>query len=136
VPELEELVRIEITEPLPETGDLDVTYKIEGTVNIFDAVGAPPWVYAEVKKKDWYKPEIIEETSYERGFPLPISGSFKIDWKPKKVGIYEVTIVATPAPLSLPVVGVVPIVGKSDTMKITVAQKPEVGLEILSCIFA
>lgn len=130
-----EIVDIEITSPLPEEGVIDRTYRIEGTVKIAE-IGAPPWVYAEVKKKEWYKPEVVEETSYERGFPMPISGEFKIDWKPKKLGIYDVTIVATPAPLSLPVIGVPPILGESDMMKFTAVEKPEAGLEILACSFA
>ena len=41
MPELGELVEIEITKPLPESGGIDMTYKIEGTVKMFDAVGAP-----------------------------------------------------------------------------------------------
>jgi len=131
-----EIAKIEITSPLPEEGVVDRTYRIEGLVKVFDAIGAPPWVYAEVNKKDWYRPEIIEETDYKRGLPMPVSGDFKIDWKPEKTGIYEVTVVATPAPLSLPVIGVPPITGKSDMMKVTVSEKPEVGLEILACSFA
>jgi len=126
MPELE-IVDIEITVPLPSEGAVDYTYRIEGTAKMFDAVGAPPWVYAEVKKKDWYKPEVVEEVSYERGFPIPVTGKFTIDWKPKKLGIYDVTIVATPAPLSLPVIGVPPICGESDVMKITIAEKPVGG---------
>lgn len=133
---LEETVKVEITAPLPGEGVVGRTYRIEGTVKMFDAIGAPPWVYAEVKKKEWYQPEIAEETNYERGFPMPVSGDFKIDWKPGKTGDYEVTVVATPAPLSLPVIGVVPIVGKSDIMKVIIAAKPDVGLEILACNFA
>jgi len=136
MPGLEELVKIEISAPLPEEGAIDRTYRIEGTVKMFDAVGAPPFVYAEIQKKDWYKPEILEETSYERGFPMPISGEFKIDWTPKKTGIYDVTVIATPAPLSLPMIGVQPIVGKSDIMKFTAVEKPEAGIEILACSFA
>lgn len=122
MPELD-IVEIEITKPLPGEGAIDITYQIEGSVKI-DTVGAPPWVYAEVQKKEWYKPEIVEETSYERGFPIPISGDFSIEWKPKKPGIYEVTVVATPAPLPLPAIGLPPITGRSDMMKITVAEKP------------
>lgn len=135
MPELE-IVDIEITAPLPSEGAIDRTYRIEGTVKIFDAVGAPPFVYAEAHKKDWYKPEIVEETSYERGLPIPVTGKFTIDWTPKKTGIYDVTIIATPAPISLPIVGVIPVVGQSDIMKMTVAAKPEAGLEILACSFA
>ena len=115
MPELGELVEIEITKPLPESGGIDMTYKIEGTVKMFDAVGAPPWVYAEVRRKEWWKPE----------FPMPVTGSFSIDFKPKKESDYEVTVVATPAPLSLPVVGVFPITGKADMMKIRISEKPE-----------
>jgi len=125
VAELEELVDIEITKPLPETGAVDTTYKIEGTVKMFDAVGAPPWVYAEVRRKEWWKPEFIEEVTYERGFPIPVTGSFSIDIKPEKESDYEVTVIATPAPLALPVVGIFPITGKSDMMKIRIAEKAE-----------
>lgn len=135
MPELGELVKIEITKPLPATGAVDTTYKIEGTVKMFDAVGAPPWVYAEVRRKEWWKPEFIEEVSYERGFPMPLTGTFGIDFKPKKESDYEVTIVATPAPLALPVIGVVPVVGKSDMMKIRISEKPEgqyLNLKIVS----
>jgi len=135
MPELE-IVDIEITAPLPSEGAVDTTYRIEGTVKIAEKIGAPPWVYAEAKKKEWYKPEVVEETSYERGLPIPVTGKFTIDWKPKKTGIYDVTIVATPAPLSLPVIGVPPIMGKSDVMKFTAAEKAEAGLEILACSFA
>ena len=122
-----EIVKIEITAPLPGEGSIDRTYRIEGTVKMFDAVGAPPFVYAEVQKKEWWKPEVVEETSYERGFPLPISGEFSIDWTPTKTGIYDVTVVATPAPLSLPVIGVLPIIGKSDIMKFTAKEKAPVA---------
>lgn len=132
-----DIVKIEIATPLPSTGAVDTTYKIEGSVK-FEGIGAPPWVYAQVQKKDWYKPEILEETNYERGFPMPVSGHFTIEWKPGRAGIYEVTVVATPAPLSLPVIGVPPVVGKSDMMKITIGKAEEVAgeLEILSCSFA
>jgi len=130
-----EVVDIEITSPLPEEGVIDRTYRIEGTAKMAE-IGAPPWVYAEVKRKEWYKPEIVEETHYYRGLPMPVSGNFSIDWTPEKTGIYDVTVVATPAPLSLPVIGVPPIIGQSDVMKISIAAKPEVGLEIMSCSFA
>ena len=133
--ELEELVKIEITKPLPDTGAIDTTYKIEGSVKMFDAVGAPPWVYAEVRRKEWWKPEFIEEVSYKRGFPMPVTGDFSIDFKPEKESDYDVTVIATPAPLSLPVVGVFPITGKSDMMKIRIAEKPEgqfLNLQIVS----
>lgn len=119
-----DIVEIEITTPLPEEGAPDRTYKIEGTSKFHEDIGAPPWVYAEVQKKEWYKPEIVEETDYKRGFPMPISGEFSIEWKPEKEGIYEVTVVATPAPLALPMVGVPPIIGRSDMMKITITEKP------------
>jgi len=135
MPELEELVEIEITKPLPDTGAIDTTYKIEGSVKMFDAVGAPPWVYAEVRRKEWWKPEFIEEVSYKRGFPMPVTGDFSIDFKPEKESDYDVTVIATPAPLSLPVVGVFPITGKSDMMKIRIAEKPEgqfLNLQIVS----
>ena len=119
-PKAEGFVKIEITKPLPSSGIFGITYKIEGSAKLFDIIGALPWLYAEVKKKEWYLPEIIEEVSYERGFPIPITGDFTIDFKPEKGGDYEVTVVATPAPLPLPVVGVFPTVGKSGMMKIKV----------------
>jgi len=117
------IVEIEITEALPAGGSIGRTYRIEGTVKAFDVIGAPPWVYAEVRKKEWYQPGFIEETNYERGFPLPISGEFTIDWKPEKLGSYEISIIATPAPLSLPMIGVQPVVGKSDIMKIDIGEE-------------
>ncbi len=130
-----DVVKIEITKPLPEQGVADRTYRIEGTVKMFDAIGAPPWVYAEVKKKEWYEPAAVEEVDYKRGFPIPVTGTFSIDWKPEKTGDYEITVLATPAPLSLPVIGVPPIMGKSNIMKMTISAKPDVGLEILACSF-
>jgi len=119
-----EIVGIEITRPLPEEAVAGSTYKIEGSVKVFDAVGAPPFVYAEVKRKEWYKPEFAEEKEYIRGWPIPITGDFSIDFKPEKEGDYEVTVVATPAPLSLPVAGLFPILAESDVMKVAVGQKP------------
>ena len=119
-----DIVEIEITKRLPEQAVAGSTYKIVGSVKIFNAVGAPPWVYAEVKHKEWYKPEFLEDASYERGFPIPITGGFSIDFKPEKEGAYEVKVIATPAPLSLPSIGVWPTVGESDVMKVAVGQKP------------
>ncbi|GAI64721.1 unnamed protein product, partial [marine sediment metagenome] len=124
MPELGEIVAIELTQPLPSTAVVGTTYKIEGTAKAFDGVGALPWVYAEVRFKEWWKPEIVEEVSYKRGFPIPITGDFSIDFKPEKEGDYQVTVLATPAPLSLPVVGVFPITGKSDMMEVAVGEKP------------
>lgn len=121
------LVEIELTKAPPATANVGVTYTIEGNVKFMDVIGAPPWVYAEVQKKDWYKPEIIEETTYERGIPAPITGNFSITWKPTKTGIFEVTVVATPAPIALPVIGVPPVVGSSDMMKVTVG---EIGIDV------
>ncbi len=119
-----ELVAIELTKPLPSTAVVDTTYKIEGTIKMLEVVGAPPWVYAQVRLKEWWKPEVAEEVSYERGFPIPVTGTFSIDFRPEKEGDYQVVVLATPAPLSLPVVGVFPITGKSDTMKVVVGERP------------
>ncbi len=130
--ELEELVKIEITKPLPPTGVAATTYKIEGTVKMFDAIGAFPWVYAEVKKKKWYLPEAIEETSYERGFPIPVTGNFTVEFTPDEGADYEVTVLATPAPLSLPVVGVFPITGKSAVMKVEIAKPTAADIRNIS----
>jgi len=109
-----DLVEIEITRPLPETcfiGD----YKLEGTVKVA-GIGAPPFVYAEVKPLG-----VVGEVTYERGLPKPISGEFSIDLRFTNIGSYEITVLATPAPLPLPVIGVEPVIGKSDTMAIEVA---------------
>ena len=119
-----EFVGIEITKPLPATAVVESTYKTEGSVKVFGAVGAPPFVYARVRRKEWYKPEFAEDASYNRGWPAPVSGKFTIEFKPEKEGEYEVTIVATPAPLALPAVGVFPVLAESDVMKVAVGQKP------------
>jgi len=119
-----EFVGIEITKPLPEEAVAGSTYKIEGSVKVFGAVGAPPFVYAEVKYKEWYKPDWAEEKEYTRGWPIPITGDFSIEFKPEKEGDYEVTVVATPAPLSLPIAGLFPILAEGDAMKVSVGQKP------------
>jgi len=118
-----DLVKIEITTPLPAEVTVDRTYKIEGIATVTEGIGPPPFLYAEIQKKDWYKPEILEETTYERGFAIPIGGSFSIKWEPAKAGKYEVIVVATPAPLSLPVIGVPPVVGRSDMMSVTTVEE-------------
>ena len=128
-----DIVAIEITTPPPEEATAGTPLTIKGVARFADQVGPPPWVYAEVKKKDWYKPEILEETTYERGFPIPVSGTFSIEWTPKKPGIYEITVVATPAPLPLPVIGVPPITGQSDMMRVvTGAAEGATELKIVS----
>jgi len=118
-----DIVKIEITTPLPAETAVGRTYEIEGVAILTDEIGPPPFLYAEIQKKEWYKPEEIEETTYERGFAMPIGGSFSITWRPTKAGQYEVTVVATPAPLSLPVIGVPPIVGRSDMMSVTAIEE-------------
>ncbi|GAI98548.1 unnamed protein product, partial [marine sediment metagenome] len=85
-----EIVGIEITKPLSDKAVVDSVYKIEGAVKIFDAMGAPPFVYAKIRRKEWYKPEIAEEVSYERGWPVPGTGDFSIEFKPEKEGEYKV----------------------------------------------
>jgi hypothetical protein len=119
-----EIVGIEITKPLPEDAVAGSTYKIEGSVKVLDAVGAPPFVYAEVKHKEWYKPDWAEDKDYIRGWPIPITGGFSIDFKPEKEGDYEVKVIATPALIPLPAIGVWPTLGESDVMKVAVGQKP------------
>jgi hypothetical protein len=118
------LAGIEITKPLPAEAVAGSTYKIEGSVKLFDVVGAPPFVYAEVKHKEWYKPDFAEEKDYIRAWPVPITGGFSIDFKPEKEGDYEVKVIATPALIPLPAIGVWPTVGESDVMKVSVGQKP------------
>jgi len=117
-----DIVKIEITTPLPAEVTVGRTYEIEGVATIAGEVGSPPFLYAEIQKKDWYKPEILEETTYERGFAMPIGGSFSIKWEPEKAGKYEVTVVATPALLPLPVIGVPPVVGQSDMMSVNTVE--------------
>lgn len=116
-----DIVGIEITAALPSECIVEMAYKVEGAAK-FLAVGAPPWVYLEVKKKEWYEPGPIEQwvATYERGFPMPVTGTFSIEWTPAKEGEYELRVVATPAPLALPVIGVPPITGQSDVMKVSV----------------
>ena len=118
------IVVIEITKPLPEKAVVDSIYRIEGSVKLLDAVGAPPFVYAKIRRKEWYKPEVAEEVSYERGWPVPGTGNFSIEFKPEKEGEYKVSIVATPAPLALPVAGVFPVLAESDVMEVAVGEKP------------
>jgi len=108
-----DIVEIEITRPLPETCSVG-TYQLEGTVKVA-GIGAPPWVYAEVTPGSG-----LGEVTYERGLPKPISGEFSIDVRFTYTGDYEVTVLATPAPMPLPVVGVEPVVGKSAIMTVEV----------------
>ncbi|MBA7675730.1 hypothetical protein ES703_83967 [subsurface metagenome] len=122
-----DIVEIEITKPLPETCFVGLTYRLEGTVKLA-GIGVLPWVYAEVNPL-LLPLGVAGEVSYERGLPKPISGEFSIDLRFTDIGDYEVTVVATPAPLPLPIVGVEPVVGKSDTMKIKVAEAPPPGAE-------
>jgi len=117
-----DIVNIEITTPPPAQVTVGGTYKIEGKAIVGGVIGPPPWVYAQVRKKDWLKPEIIEETIYLRGFPMPIGGGVSIEWTPNKEGIYEITLVATPAPLPLPLIGVPPITGESDMVSVTAGE--------------
>jgi len=119
------LVEVEITKKLPETGVVGSAYKIEGNVKMFGAVGAPPFVYARVRRKEWYKPEIAEETSYNRGWPIPITGSFTVSFQPAKDGIYQVSVLASPAPISLPFIGVFPTLFESDAMRVDVGKVSE-----------
>ena len=99
-----EIVEIEITKRLPEEGVAESPYRIEGSVKAFGAIGAPPFAYAEVKYKEWYKPDWAEKKDYLRGWPGPFTGVFTIEFWPEKEGEYQVKVIATPAPLSLPAV--------------------------------
>jgi len=46
------------TIPPPETVSVGETYHIEGEAKFMGQLGAPPWVYLRVQKKEWnlYKP--------------------------------------------------------------------------------
>ncbi len=116
------LVEVDITKKLPATAVVGSVYKIEGNVKVFAAVGAPPFVYARARRKEWYKPEIAEETSYHRGWPVPITGGFTIGFQPEKDGNYKVAVLASPAPISLPLIGVFPTLFESDEMEVDVGK--------------
>ena len=119
-----EIVGVEITKKLPAKAVAASTYRIEGSVKLLDAVGAPPFVYAKIRHKEWFKPEAAEEVNYSRGWPVPITGGFSLDFKPDKEGEYQVTVVATPALIPLPVVGVMPTLAESEVMAVSVGQAP------------
>ena len=118
-----DIAKIEITKPLPETCFVGLTYRLEGTVKVA-GIGAPPWVYGEVKPLG-----VAGEVTYERGLPKPISGEFSIDLRFPYTGDYEVIVLATPAPLHLPVVGVEPVLGKSAIMTVEVVSVAPPGAE-------
>jgi len=61
-----EIVDIEITKPLPEKAVAESTYTIEGSVKMLDTVGALPWVYAEIKRKEWYLPHASKRGLLDR----------------------------------------------------------------------
>ncbi len=117
-----DIVEIEITRPLPETWSVGLTYQLEGTVKVA-GIGAPPFVYAEVT------PLRAGEVTYERGLPKPISGEFSIDLRFPYTGDYEITVLATPALLPLPVIGVGPVLGKSAIMTVEVVSVAPPGAE-------
>ncbi|MBA7580913.1 hypothetical protein ES708_22811 [subsurface metagenome] len=118
-----DIVEIEITRPLPGICSAGLTYHLEGTVKVA-GIGAPPWVYAEVTPLG-----IAGEVTYERGLPKPMSGEFSIDLRFTYTGDYEITVLATPAPQPLPVVGVEPVVGKSAIMTVEVVGVAPPGAE-------
>jgi len=116
---LEDTVKVEITAPPPSSVNVGEAYTIEGTGKLMGQVGAPPWIYLRVQKKEWWQPSALEETEFLRGFPLPTDGRVSIDWTPAEPGKYNVALVATPAPIPLPMIGVPPIMGESDTVNVT-----------------
>jgi len=89
---------------------------------LLSAVPALPWIYLEINRKALYEPEGTEKwfASYEQGIPMPGTGNFTIDWRPGREGEYEVRAIATPAPLDAPLIGITPITGASEVMKVTV----------------
>ena len=112
-------VDVKITTPPPSVVDVGKVYTIEGTAKIGGALGAPPWIYLRVQKKEWYQPSALEDTEFIRGYTLPTDGKVSIDWTPAEPGKYNVALVATPAPMSLPFIGVPPIMGESETVNVT-----------------
>ena len=95
------------------------TYTIEGTAKIAGLIGAPPWIYLRVQKKEWWQPSALEDTEFLRGFTLPTDGKVSYDWTPAALGKYNIALVATPAPIPLPMVGVPPIMGESETVNVS-----------------
>ena len=126
---IEDLVDITVEAPSGQSVVGQVNH-IRGKVRLGDRFAAPPFVYAEIQKKDWYKPEILEKTWHERGIPKFPEGDFDIEWIPDGTGHYEITVVATPAPISLPMVGIFPITGKSVSFKVEVGEQPPEELRI------
>jgi len=118
-----DIVSIEMLSEVPEELPLGVDFVLRGRATFKETLTPPPWVYLQVQKKDWYKPAIIEETHYLRDLANPLeNGEFTTVWKPEKEGHWELTFVATPAPIPLPVVGVFPITGQSEMKKTVVKE--------------
>jgi len=95
------IVSIKLTKVLPDNVVIGTEYPMEGVVKLVDIIGSPPWVYAEMQHKEWDKPAAIESVEYVRGLPIPITGEFTIKWIPTLEGIFEYTVIATPAPLAI-----------------------------------
>ncbi|MHA1812890.1 MAG: hypothetical protein ACTSYX_05575 [Candidatus Thorarchaeota archaeon] len=112
------IVKVEMLEPPPGEAVVDATYTIKGVATLDGNVGAPPWVYMRVGRKKL----VGEEVEFFRAFPMPPSGEFSIDWTPRKEGEYRVSLVATPAPLPVPTIGVPPIVGESTPVTVSVSE--------------
>jgi hypothetical protein len=134
-------VSVKITKTLPATVVVGTEYTIEGTAKIQDAIGALPWVYAELQHKEWNKPNVVESVEFARGFPIPISGTFSIKWTPTVEGIFEYTVIATPAPLAISAIKglseilTFPIMARSSpVLKVTTGEAKDVtsGLTITS----
>lgn len=140
------IVAIEITLPLPAECSVGTVYRVEGRARLLRALPALPWIYLEINRKAWYEPEHIEKwfAEYEQGLPMPSTGNFTIDWRPEREGEYEVRAITTPAPLDLPLIGIAPITGASEVMKVAVTAAapptpptpPEVEVNIADIIKA
>ena len=117
-----DIVKVEITTPPPDTVSVGQTYKVEGTAKIAGQIGAPPWIYLRVQKKEWWQPSALEDTEFLRGFTLPTDGNVSYDWTPAAPGKYNIALVATPAPIPLPMIGTPPIMGESETVNVTASE--------------
>lgn len=113
------IIEVIMTTPPPDTVSLGKTYAVEGTVKLAAVIGAPPFVYLRVQRKEWWQPAALEQTSFLRGFASPAGGNVSINWTPSEAGKYNVALVATPAPISLPLIGVPPIMGESEIVNVT-----------------
>lgn len=94
-------VELKETTPLPDNLQVGTQYTIKGTVKIEGVIGAPPWVYARIQHHQLLTPAIVDSVQFIRGIPIPITGTFSINWTPTVDGVYTYHLIATPAPIAI-----------------------------------